>query len=125
MILDIYQCLLIICLVFEVIYIIDQRKAFYKQRIADSSCARKETVDIGILVTSSIDDKKIMRSMRKTIRPPSIIKNWNQLSQYNSCKIVKKIHELAMRFFWPEVIDYVSYFMNLGLNSTQKKIYFE
>ena len=63
--------------------------------------------------------------MRKTIRPPSIIKNWNQLSQYNSCKIVKKIHELAMRFFWPEVIDYVSYFMNLGLNSTQKKIYFK
>ena len=29
-----------------------QRKAFYRQRIPESSCARKETVDIYILVTS-------------------------------------------------------------------------
>ena len=32
--------------------IIGQRKAFHRQRIPDSSCARKETVDIDILVTS-------------------------------------------------------------------------
>ena len=32
--------------------IIGQRKAFYRQRIPESSCARKETVDIDILVTS-------------------------------------------------------------------------
>ena len=31
---------------------IGQRKAFYSQRIPESSCARKETVDIDILVTS-------------------------------------------------------------------------
>ena len=31
--------------------IIVQKKAFYSQRITESSCARKETVDIDILVT--------------------------------------------------------------------------
>ena len=50
--------------------IIGQRKAFYKQRIPESSCARKETVDIDILVTSRNGDKKIMKSIRIT-RPPS------------------------------------------------------
>ena len=38
--------------------IIGQRKAFYRQRIPESSCARKETVDIDILVTSRYGDKK-------------------------------------------------------------------
>ena len=32
--------------------IIGHRKAFYRQRIPESSCVRKETVDIDILVTS-------------------------------------------------------------------------
>ena len=32
--------------------IIGQRKVFYRQRILEFSCARKETVDIDILVTS-------------------------------------------------------------------------
>ena len=32
--------------------IIGPRKAFYRQRIPESSCARKETADIDILVTS-------------------------------------------------------------------------
>ena len=32
--------------------IIGQRKTFYRQRIPEFSCARKETVDIDILVTS-------------------------------------------------------------------------
>ena len=40
--------------------IIGQRKAFYRQRIPESSCARKETVDIDILVTSRNGDRKIM-----------------------------------------------------------------
>ena len=31
--------------------IIGQRKAFYRQIISESSCAKKETVDIDILVT--------------------------------------------------------------------------
>ena len=51
--------------------IIRQRKAFYRQRIPESSCARKETVDIGILVTSRNGDRKIMQSIRMKSRPPS------------------------------------------------------
>ena len=62
--------------------IIGQRKAFYKQRIPESSYARKETVDIDILVTSSSGDRKIMRSVRVTRRPPLRIRKWNQLSQF-------------------------------------------
>ena len=49
---------------------IDQRKAFYRQRILESSCARKETVDIDILVTFRNGDRKIMQSIRITSRPP-------------------------------------------------------
>ena len=37
---------------------IGQRKAFYRQRIPESSCARKETVDKDILVTSRNGDRK-------------------------------------------------------------------
>ena len=61
-----------------------QRKAFYRQRIPDSSCARKETVDIDILVTSRVGDRKIMQSIRITSRPPSGIRKRNQLSQFRS-----------------------------------------
>ena len=39
--------------------IIGQRKAFYRQRIPEFSCARKETVDIDVLVTSRNGDRKI------------------------------------------------------------------
>ena len=59
--------------------IIGQRKAFCRQRIPESSCARKETVDIDILVTSKNGDKKIMQSMRITSGPLSRIRKWNQL----------------------------------------------
>ena len=52
--------------------IIGQRKAFY--RIPEFSCARKETVDIDILVTSRNGDREIMQSIRITSRPPSIIR---------------------------------------------------
>ena len=58
----------------EATKIIGQRKAFYRHRIPESSCARKETVDIGILVTSRSGDRKIMQSIRITSRPPSIIR---------------------------------------------------
>ena len=40
--------------------IIVQRKAFYRQIIPDSSCARKETVNIDIVATSRNGDRKIM-----------------------------------------------------------------
>ena len=62
--------------------IIDQRKAFYRQRIPESSCAMKETVDIYILVTSRNDDRKIMQTIRILTRPPSRKRKRNQLSQF-------------------------------------------
>ena len=62
--------------------IIGVRIAFYRQRIQESSCVRKETVDIDILVTSRNGDRRIMQSIRITSRPPSRKKKWNQLSQF-------------------------------------------
>ena len=61
---------------------IGQRKAFYRQRIPEFCCARKETVDTDILVTSRNGDRKIMQSIRITSRPPSRKRKWNQLSQF-------------------------------------------
>ena len=58
--------------------IIGQRKAFFRQRIPEPSCARKETVDIDILVTSRNGDRKIMKSIRMTSRLPSIIIKQNR-----------------------------------------------
>ena len=57
--------------------IIGQMKAFYRQRIPEFSQARKETVDVDILVTSRNGDRKIMQSIRITSRPPSrkVLKN--------------------------------------------------
>ena len=51
--------------------IIGQRKAFYRQRIPESSCARKETVDIDILVTSRNGHRKIMQSLGIMSTPSS------------------------------------------------------
>ena len=62
--------------------IIGQKKAFFKQIIPESSCARKETVDIDILVTFWNGDRKIIQSSRITRRPTSKIKKWNQFSQF-------------------------------------------
>ena len=65
----------------KAIQFIGQRKAFYKQRIPKSSCARKETVDIDILVTSRNGDKKnhaIYQNNKKTFLKK---RKWNQLSQ--------------------------------------------
>ena len=58
----------------EATKIIGQRKAFYRQRIPESSCVRKGTVDVDILVTSSNGDRKIMQSIRTTNRSPSRIR---------------------------------------------------
>ena len=38
--------------------IIGQKKTFYRQRIPERSCAREETVDIDIHVTSRNGDRK-------------------------------------------------------------------
>ena len=61
--------------------VIDQRKVFYRQRIPESSCTRKDTDDIYILVTSKNNDRKIMQSTRITSRPSSRKRKWSQLSQ--------------------------------------------
>ena len=53
----------------KAIQIRGQRKAFYRQIIPESSCVRKETVDIYILVTSRNDDRN-MQSIRIMCRPP-------------------------------------------------------
>ena len=71
----------------KVTEIIGQRKAFYRQRIPESSCVRKETVDIDILVTSRNGGRKIMQSIRITRVDLSLSlskkkRNWNQLSQF-------------------------------------------
>ena len=50
--------------------IIAQRKPHYRQRIPESSCVRKETVNIDILVTSRNGDRKIMPPVRITSRSP-------------------------------------------------------
>ena len=42
----------------KAIKIIGQRKAFYRQRIPEFSCARKETVDTDILVTLGMVTEK-------------------------------------------------------------------
>ena len=78
--------------------IIGQRKAFYKQRIPESSCARKEAVDKDIVVTSRNGDRKI----RITSRPPSRKRRWNQLSQFwrTSTKVIP-IEDLH----WPHFDD--------------------
>ena len=60
--------------------IIDQRKAFYRLRIPEFSCAREEIVDIDILVASRNSDRKIIQSFRITSRPSSRKRKWNQLS---------------------------------------------
>ena len=44
--------------------VIGQRNVFYSYRISEFGRARKETVDIDILVTSRNGDRKIMQSIQ-------------------------------------------------------------
>ena len=53
----------------KVTKITGQGKAFYRLRIPEFSCARKEIIGINILVTSTNSDRKIMQSVRITSRP--------------------------------------------------------
>ena len=62
--------------------IIVQRKVFYKQRIPEFCCGRKENVDIGIPVTWRNGDRKILQSLRITGRHSSRIRKWNKLSKF-------------------------------------------
>ena len=56
----------------------DQRKAFYRQRIPESSRAKKETVDIDIFVTSRNGDRKMEV---EPVEP--VLKN---IHQSNNCR---------------------------------------
>ena len=71
--------------------IIGQRKAFYRQRILEPSCARREIVDIDILVTSRNGDRKTMQSITITSKPRSRIRKWNQFNQFR-CTSTKVLH---------------------------------
>ena len=71
-------------------------KAFYRQRIPESSCARKETVDKDILVTFKNGDRKIMRSIRIT-RFFSIIELLN--SQKSNARIIIGFTEFIIGCF--------------------------
>ena len=75
---------------FKAIYIIGERKVFYRQRIPGSSRARKETINVDILATSENGDRKIMQSIRITSKHPSRIRKRNQLSQFSgtSTKVI-------------------------------------
>ena len=55
--------------------IIGQRKAFYRQRIPESSSARKETVDIDIFVTSRNDDRTFMQAIRIRVQEKQQVKD--------------------------------------------------
>ena len=70
--------------------IIGQSKAFYKQIIPESTCAIKETVDKGTLVTSRNGDRNIMQSIRITSILPSRKGKSNQLSyfRWTSAKVM-------------------------------------
>ena len=57
-------------------------KAFYRQINLESSCVKKETVDIDILITSRNGDWKILQSIRITRWAPSRIRKWNQLLKF-------------------------------------------
>ena len=72
------------------IQIIGHRKAFDRQRIPASSCARKETVEIDILKTSKNADRKIMQSITITSRRPLRISKRKQFSQliWTSTKVI-------------------------------------
>ena len=59
-----------------------KKKALYRQRIAESTCVRKETVDRDIFVTSRNGDRKIIQSIRISSGPPSRIRKWNKLNRY-------------------------------------------
>ena len=66
----------------KAIKIIGQRKAFYGQKIPESSCESKETVDIDALVISRNSEAKIMQSIRIMSRPPFRKRKWNQWNQF-------------------------------------------
>lgn len=54
---------------YAVFHIIGQTKAFCRKRIQESSCDRKQAVDIDVAITSMNNDRKIMQPVRTTSGP--------------------------------------------------------
>ena len=85
--------------------IISQRKGFFGQRTQGSSCIRKETVDIGTLLTSRNSERKIMQPVRVASAPATRIRKLNQFSQFRwiSTKVIP-IRRLKLATFrrWPK-----------------------
>ena len=50
------------------------KKNICRQRIPESICTRKETIDIDILVTSRNGDRNMIPSIKITSGPPAIIR---------------------------------------------------
>ena len=56
--------------------------AFCRQKVAGSTCARKETVDIDILLIFRNGDRKIIQPLRIMSGHSTRIMKWNQFSQF-------------------------------------------
>ena len=85
--------------------IIGWRSTFYRQRIPESSCARKETVDIGILVTCRNGDRKIMQSVRITSTRPdmtTVFHTWSyvRVIEIQSNLRRKKLHRTNQGLYY-------------------------
>ena len=67
-----------------------QRKAFYRQRIQESRRARKETVDIEILLTYRNGNRKMVLSIRITSKSAKRRSKWKQFIQFRwaSTKVI-------------------------------------
>ena len=52
------------------------------QRIPESCCVRKETVDIDLPTTSDNGDRKIMKPVKIMSRPATRMRKWNQFNHF-------------------------------------------
>ena len=87
----------------KTIYIISQRKAFCRERISKSSCARKEIVDIAILLEFRNGDRNIMESYlsdKETFHENEEVEA-GQLVQMNIYQSNTYTKDLS----WPHFID--------------------
>ena len=97
---------------------LQEKEAFYRQRIPEPSCARKETVGIDILVTSRNGDRKIMQSIRIISRPPSRKRKSIELSQcWRKSSTMPRVHEKHQLMDQQScMFDFVAYLKIPGSN---------
>ena len=78
-----------------------QREVLSRQRIPGSSCVRKETIDINILVKSGNGDRKITESIRILSRPPSKPRMVVLVLQWGYGKSLKSLYIVCKRVLTP------------------------